>query len=734
MRPLFAPLLALIIATGCGTPARHPQISKNGESGGVAPRNVTDETFGPEVDALLRSTRGTADFSARQKGVTARQMSRAYMRFRMRNPDKGIAALTGALTLLRSGEVTKDTFGVDGVGALRFAAGEFARAGDEGRAQAIYELLVRTTSPAEKAEVQEHLKAIEAWKKNTATGGKYAVSGALETIAVSRALLEPSPEASRQAVDRVTEWITLALELQNYFRMTRIAPAREDGIEAQRALTTGANVLAALFVKEGDARGALVALDHAKVRGQTSQDLLSALEAASSKADARAWMDVARALMPDAESEGGGDQVYLGLMRSAMFGAVVESYRLDATMPESAGALASILLDLGMGEASAIVLQKAVAAHPDARFVSGVLGLLIRAIGDEIDSDNPEGARRVFRSIEPTLKVADTLSTNERLDPGPGALWGMMGELELREGALERATTFLTEAQNRDKLARTLLALARIEMHNKKVAAATAKAKEALGVEDAVRDPVLASEIHFLLSDAARESGDTAAARASLITSATELSKVRLRAQGLALARVERALARVLDRLGAYKAADGALTRALDASTKDKRQSGAVLSQTIARSVVRSDLKTGRESFARAVASDLAPEDLVYMAMWVRILERTHRAKPDGAVDKVLAASLDDPRWVGKIAAFGAGKIAGAALVAEAKTESQKAEALFYTAMDRRSVGDAKGSEDALRKVASSSGLDLVEVQIAQEILLGSKAALSGPLPELGLP
>ena len=202
MRSLFAPFLALSIATGCGTPARHPHISQNGESGTVAPRVVSEESFGPEVDALLRATRGTAEFSSRQRGITARQMSRAYMRFRMRNPEKGIAALTGALTLMRSGELTKDAFGTDGVGALRYAAGEFARAGDEGRAQAMYELLVRTSSAAEQAEVREHLAAIEAWKKNTATGGKYAVSGALEAIAVSRALLEPSPEASRQAGGR----------------------------------------------------------------------------------------------------------------------------------------------------------------------------------------------------------------------------------------------------------------------------------------------------------------------------------------------------------------------------------------------------------------------------------------------------------------------------------------------------------------------------------------------------
>ena len=727
-----AVLALAVLVAGCGTPARHPSVAKNSEAQALAPRVVTDEAFGTEVDALLRSARGTAEFSSRLRGITARQMSRSFARFRMRNPERGIATLTGALTLVRSGELTKDALGPDGPSALRLAAAEFSRSGDEGRAQAVYELLSRT-SEAERAEAKQHLDAIEAWKKNTATGGKYAVAGALETIAVSRALLEPSPEASREAVDRVTDWITLALELQNYFRMTRITPAREDGVEAQRALTTGANVLAALFIKEGDARGAGVALDHARVRGQASQELLSALDAVNARPTATTWMDVARALMPGSEGEG-GDEVYLGLMRAGMFGAVVESYRLDPTMPESAGALASILLDLGMGEASAIVLQKSVAAHPEARFMSGALGLLLRAMGDEIDSDDAEGARRVFKYIEPILRSADRVAATERLDPNPGAIWAMMGDLELREGSLEKAAPLLTEAHSREKSGRVLLSLARIELHGQKTSAAVAHAKEALGIEDASRDPVLAAEIHVLLSEAAREAGDLTGARAELVTAATDLSRARIKAQGLSLARIERSLARVLDRLGAAKLAENALARSLDASSRDKRQSGAALSQLIARALVRGDLKTARDGLARAVAAELSPEDLVYMAMWVRCLERAQRAKPDGAAEKILSASVEDPRWVGKVSAFGTGRLAGALLIAQARTAAQQAEALFYTAMDRRAVGDTKASDEALNRVAKSPGLDLVEVQMAKDLLLGAKANLPGPLPELGLP
>jgi hypothetical protein len=73
-------------------------------------------------------------------------------------------------------------------------------------------------------------------------------------------------------------------------------------------------------------------------------------------------------------------------------------------------------------------------------------------------------------------------------------------------------------------------------------------------------------------------------------------------------------------------------------------------------------------------------------------------------------------------------------LLAAAQTPTQKTEALFYAAMDRRSAGDAKGAEDYLKQVMASPGLDLMEVALARELLSGARAQIGGPVPEVGLP
>jgi hypothetical protein len=106
----------------------------------------------------------------------------------------------------------------------------------------------------------------------------------------------------------------------------------------------------------------------------------------------------------------------------------------------------------------------------------------------------------------------------------------------------------------------------------------------------------------------------------------------------------------------------------------------------------------------------------------------------DGVAEKVLTQAADDPRWIGRIAAFGAGKMKGEELVAAAQTPTQKTEALFYAAMDRKISGDPKGADDYLKQVVSSPGLDLMEVALAREILSGPRAQVGGPVPEVGLP
>jgi hypothetical protein len=227
----------------------------------------------------------------------------------------------------------------------------------------------------------------------------------------------------------------------------------------------------------------------------------------------------------------------------------------------------------------------------------------------------------------------------------------------------------------------------------------------------------------------ARAQGDAGAARTPLTEALRSLKQARNAADPDDRARVERVLARVLDRFGAAAPAQQALDRAYAAAPHDKRQAAATVGQIVARAFVRGDVAGAREGLGRGLAADLDDDDLVYYALWVRLLEKQTKTATDGAADRVLSRALDDAGWVGVLARFGAGLSKGADLVAAAKTPAEKTEAMFYAAMDRRASGDANGAASELRDVVDSSGIDLMEVVIARDLLDGAKATLQGPPP-----
>jgi len=310
----------------------------------------------------------------------------------------------------------------------------------------------------------------------------------------------------------------------------------------------------------------------------------------------------------------------------------------------------------------------------------------------------------------------------------------MMGEIEIREGRLDEARKLLTASVEREKAGSVLLSLARLDWHDEKAKSALDRLKNALALEDVQRDPALRGEVLLTISDIQREGGDVNGARKHLGDALRDLAKARGATEGDDRARIERLIARALDRFGAGSSAMKALERALEAAPHDKRQSAATIGQIVGRAFVKGDLAGARDGLARGLSAELGREDIVYYALWVHILERQQKATNDQTAERVLAQAADDPRWIGRIAAFGAGKLNAQQLSAAAQTPTQKTEALFYSAMDRRINGDAKGADDGLKQVVSSPGLDLLEYALAREILNGQRAQVGGPVPEVGLP
>ena len=750
----FFGLTALVVVLeGCAAHGGKPAVT-GPERVAPAAAAVSDDAFASAVHDLLVSEPGTTERAVRLGAVESRQMVRADQRFKARAIDRGVAAVSGGLYLVRAREALQGTFGPAGSEAIKAAARELAVRGDEGRARALYNLSVVLGPEADRQEAQRHLVALDAWMRDAIGGGGDVESaGALERVAVHRWLLEPSDAALTDAAKVTTDWISRALVLRDKFRRTRVQPPREEGAEAWRALETGPIVLASVYLRNADISGALAAIDRAQARELLESErpqFAAALEAAAQDPGVGRCIDLLAQLRPLAgrEPEHDGtrdDEDFVDdrdLFGAAAFSVASECYRLDPTVPQVALTIGVALEELGMAEATPAVLVDAVRSHPDVRVTSEALALTLDAMANEEDAGDPDAARRTFKAAQPLLAAASDKALVGKVHPSGARLRAAMGEIDLREGRIDEARALLTQSAGEEKSGNVLLSLARIEQRDGQTQPALDHLTEALSAQDVSRDPALRGEILLLTSDVVRDKGDIAAARTPLTEALKGLVQSRSAQGGDARARVERVLSRVLDRFGAAQPAQRALERAYAAAPGDRHQATQTIELLIGRAFVRGDLPAAREGLERALATDLDADDLVYFALWVRLLERQERVPTDGAPDRVFASIAEEGAlskeanrganrgsWVATLARFGEGRIKGDELVARAATPIQKYEALFYSAMDRRASGDTKGGDELLRQVVAGTGLELSEVSLARDLLDPTRTQVASPLP-----
>ncbi|HEY2515778.1 MAG TPA: hypothetical protein VGI39_33140 [Polyangiaceae bacterium] len=725
--------LSLASLVGCGGAAQSGKGARlAGEGGPAANIAVTDDAFPEAVRALVASAPGTQERASRLAGVEARQMQRALDRFRAHESTRGLATVLGGLALVHTGELTASLLGPAGPEALRSAAKELSARGDEGRAQAIFDIWSRIATPADKAEIQGHLDALALWMKSAvAHGGPMQAAGALENVTVSWRLVEPSDQALKAASARTTDWIDKAFALRAASDKARKAPpSREEVGEALRALQTGALVLASIYLRDADAQGALDAISKAQAEDLAPDGLLDALKSAAHHPSTEAWVAVLHALRTQRDPQGGeGPTDDEEIVRAAAFGVALEAYRLDPTEIEAAVAVAAALDEYGMIDAAPLVLVDGAKAHASPPIVAGALKITMHAMQEALELGEPDTARRTYRSARGLLDLAADKSLAGKLQPSAARVRAFMGDIEVREGHLKDGRALLESAAKEEKSGAVLLELARIDRHDQQASHAFEELRDALAAPDAMSDPALRGEILLETSDLSRQQGDMGAARTPLTEALKELSKARSARDPDDRARVERVLSRVLDRFGAVQPAQRALDRAFDAAPRDKRQAAATVGQIVARAFVNGDLTAARDGLQRGLTAELDPDDLVYYALWVRLLERQRHVATDGVADRIFSRALDTAGWVGHLAAFGAGTAKAADLIGSAKSPAEKTEALFYAAMDRRASGDAQGAASALREVIAASGIDLVEVAIARDLLDGPHATVGGPVP-----
>jgi tetratricopeptide (TPR) repeat protein len=722
-------LLSLFIIVGAcelgcaARPAAPVQSPSAPEAAPIEKVEVDDEGFAAATIAVLGGATPGPRRLGLLVGVVQRQLDRATHYFETGHDDMGLAALRGALYIVRAGELRGEMLAGRSV-ALSYAAAAFARLGNEGQADALYSLLVARLPPgAEQEDAKQHLEALRRWQEDTRSPGSMQARGAAEQAALQQALLDPSKQVLERARAETLAWTQQALT----FGAEQLPPQnnfeQDEAIEAFRAIRTAPLTFVAMYLRQGDAEGALAALDDENVARITPPSLRQRVEAASEN-DPDAWAELFRLFESSDEAEDQGVILDPDLGRAASWGAAIELYRAEPHSFRAAMPISSLLLAHGMGEVAPVMLEQALQGSDQPREASWALRFVLEAIRQAEGLGDLPAARRVFARAEPLIALSQRDVYAGKVTPSAARLHFFMGAIEAGAGELERAHPHLEQAVALEPTADAYRLLASIDRQRRDFKAALASLDKVIELTKGTGDAAAQAETHLLRFDVLREMGENPRAEESLEAALMQGLSARTAAQsGQELAVAERVLGRVLEHYDAKDATRRASKRAYEASANDIRQMTETVLDSSRRALTLGDLRAARDSVRRAVSADLADEDTVYAALWLKLLEQRLAVTSDGTAEEALASIDSSNAWVSKLTAWGRGKLTAQELIGQAGTRIERVEATFYTAM---SGPNDERSLEKLREVAHSEAIQLVEVTIARD-LLASRQKLPRP-------
>jgi len=738
---LLATTAACALAAGCrraGPPAASP---KPHVAEAVRQVAVPDTAFAGSVHRLLRDGKPSQARTGLLAGVIARQLAHAKDRFDVHQDERGLASVTGALYLVRAGEFRIDLF-AGGEDALKMALGVVAPRGDEGRSAALLAIRSGLLAPgtADRKDNDEHLAALSSWMRDTRKSASLEALGGEQRVLAQRSLLEPTNEVFAGARDATIRWIDRSLKLMEDAKASSRRPKRDDAMEAFRARRSGAETLAAIHLRHGDAAGALADIEKTAAGNIVARGLHERLDRVANGGDAIAHRELLAWLWNPRRRQG-SDQLPIaaddpdfaidpGLLRGALWGTALEGYRLDPMLADVNMALSTLLVELGFPEVAPLVLADAVVSHPDVAPLSEALGVVLRTIVREEEAEDTASARRVYASAEPLLTLAARPEFRSRVEPGVGRIQAVMGSIETRAGNLTAARALLESGTSAEPSIDALTILANIELRAQKADKALERLRVALATPEAKRNPIARGEAHLKMSDIHQEIQASEKARSDLALALDAALDARQRAATVAArSHAERLLARVLDRYSDTAGAARAIDRAFAAADQDKHEVAATMLEAAQRAFVRKDPVAGRVAVNRGMAAGLKDDDLVYAALWLLLCEKELKVAQDGTASRALASIRDDGRWPSRLAAWGLGKLKDGDLAGSARTAGQKTEATFYTAISRRITGDGSSAASLLEDVAKSTVIDLVEVELARALLGRAPRPVAGRPP-----
>jgi len=343
--------------------------------------------------------------------------------------------------------------------------------------------------------------------------------------------------------------------------------------------------------------------------------------------------------------------------------------------------------------------------------------VLLAALDADNAADDIEACRRTFVAAAALLSAADSAPLRGQVEPSPTRARFFMASVEMRAGNLQAARPLLEAAATAEPGVGVFTMLAMIDRQADNKAGALANIERALRAPDAKYALLDLSDAYMLSFEIHRDAGDTAGAATALAQALGTVVAVRKAVSDMpSRLRAERQLAHVLGGFGDADGAARAMERAIQIAGEDRLALSATVVDAIGHAFVRKDLAAARSALRKGLDADVRDEDLVYGGLWVQSLERELKATADGTAETALRRATSRVAWTGKLAAWASGRMTETDLANAAQSAAQRVEAQFYTAIARRAAGDPAG-DTRLRDVAKSSVIELLEVQLARELL-----------------
>ncbi len=708
-------IVALAAQLGCAKSVAPPRSAASPEATPIEAVVVDDDGFAAATLTVLQNEAASPRRLGMLVAVVQRQLERATQHFEHGQEEMGLAALRGALYLVRAGELRSEMLAGRSA-ALSYAAAAFARLGNEGQADALYSLLVERLPPgAERDDATQHLTALRRWQEDTRRPGSMQARAAAQQAALQQALLDPSAAALLRAHKESLQWTEQALT----FGAEQLPPQshfeQDETIEAFRAIRTAPLTFVAIYLRQGDAEGALAALDDENVARITAPSLRQRVESAAVENDPEAWAELFRLFESADEAEEAGMTIDPDLARAAAWGAALELFRAEPQSFRAAMPICSLLLAHGMGEVAPLILEQALEQSDQTREASWALRFVLEGIRQAEALGDLPAARRTFQHAQALIALSERPVYGGRVTPSSSRLHYFMGAIEAGAGELSRAHPLLEQAVKLEPTADALRLLASIDRQRRDFKRALSSLDRVIEIAKGTGDAAAQAETHLLRFEVLREMGERARSEESLESALMLGLSARTSAQtGQEQAVAERVLGRVLEHYDARDAARRASKRAYEASRNDIRQMTETVLDSSRRALTLGDLRAARDSVRRAVSADLPDEDTVYAALWLKLLEQRLRVTSDGTADEALASIDTTNGWIAKLTAWGRGKLTAKELLGQADNRIERVEATFYTAMsgptDERAL-------EKLKEVALSEAIQLVEVTIARDLL-----------------